>query len=417
MHYDFAPSIEDNDNHIRREIVRPPCRISATMTTMIKTHERGSMAHAINHGNSEGKHEISPLELFFDLVFVFAVSQLSHHLAKHLSWRGAAEVMVMLVAVFTMWSYTSWAAIMISASRPKTRWMILLVMLLGLFMNAAVTKAFTTSGWAFVSPLLLIQFGRTLWTIANAPSMLYRDHYIRVLVWFVVTLPLWIAGAAATPEDRLLWWAPAAVIELIGTMLAHPLPWRRLQSEGVPFEADHMQERCRLFLLIALGETVIAAGTAISEASLTSITILTGAFALVGTGALWALSFGASDQIVSGHLKETSNPIRSSRYTVNILVILVAGLIAVAVANEVAIVHPIGNTTIALSLLLTGGPIIFLGAQGWYLWAVTDTRPRLQVIGIAALLIVGICTQLVPPYVALIFVATTLVILVAFDRP
>ena len=76
------------------------------------------------------------MELFFDLVFVFAVSQLSHHLLTHLSWRGAAEALVMLLAILTVWSYTSWAATMIRADRSMTRWMVLAVMLLGLFMMA-----------------------------------------------------------------------------------------------------------------------------------------------------------------------------------------------------------------------------------------------------------------------------------------
>jgi low temperature requirement protein LtrA len=115
------------------------------------------------------KYEVTPLELFFDLVFVFAVSQLSHHWLEHLTWRGAADVLVMLLPILTVWSYTSWAATMIPADRSKTLWMVLSVMLLGLFINASVTTAFTSSGWPFVIPFLLIQLGRTVWTIVNAP--------------------------------------------------------------------------------------------------------------------------------------------------------------------------------------------------------------------------------------------------------
>src|SRR6187401_2861523 len=111
----------------------------------------------------EREYEVTPLELFFDLVFVFAVSQLSHHLVEHLSWRSAAETLVMLRAVFAVWFTTSWSATIIPAHQARTRWMMLAVMLLGLFMNASVTRAFTTSGWAFVVPLLLIQLGRTFW--------------------------------------------------------------------------------------------------------------------------------------------------------------------------------------------------------------------------------------------------------------
>jgi low temperature requirement protein LtrA len=218
---------------------------------------------------SQQRYEVTPLELFFDLVFAFAVSQLSQHLFAHLSWRGAAETLVMLLAILTVWSYTSWAATMIPAAQSSTRWMVLAVMLLGLFMNASVTMAFTTSGWAFVAPLLLIQLGRTIWTIVNSNHAVYREHYFRVLLWFVTTTPFWLIGAAVNTETRVLWWALAAGIELTGTWLAHPVPGRRLQSENVEFNAGHMLERCRLFLLIALGESVLTTGSAIAAASMT----------------------------------------------------------------------------------------------------------------------------------------------------
>lgn len=217
------------------------------------------------HTGPEQEHEVTPLELFFDLVFVFGMSQLSHHLRIHLSWHGAAETLVMLIAIFLVWFRTSWSVTMIPADRSRTLWMMLTVMLLGLFMNASVTSAFTISGYAFVIPYLLIQLGRTLWTYFNAPNAVYREHYFRVLIWLIPTIPLWIAGAAADSDVRLLWWGLAAGIDLLGTWLAHPLPGRRLHSENVGFDTNHMLERCRLFLLIALGETIIETGTAIAR--------------------------------------------------------------------------------------------------------------------------------------------------------
>jgi low temperature requirement protein LtrA len=68
---------------------------------------------------------VSPIELFFDLVFVFAVSQLSHHLRDHLTWRGAAETAVMLVAVFGVWSYTTFEATLVRVGRSQTQWVLL----------------------------------------------------------------------------------------------------------------------------------------------------------------------------------------------------------------------------------------------------------------------------------------------------
>ena len=374
------------------------------------------MTDRLIRDNSERKYEVTPLELFFDLVFAFAVSQLSQHLFTRLSWRGGAETLVMLLAIFAAWFTTSWSATLIRAEQSRTRWLMLTVMLLGLFMNASVTRAFSTNGWAFVIPLLLIQLGRTFWTLVNSTNPVLREHYFRTLLWLIVTTPLWIGGAAVNAEARLLWWALAVGIDEVGRWLAHPIPGRRLHSENVEFDADHMLERCRLFLLIALGETVLTTGTAISGSSMTLMTLATGSFALMGTIGLWALSFGRSHRFISRHVKETSDPIRASRRAVNALMLMVAGLISAAVANREVIAHPEGNTVSGLSLLLAGGPILFLAAQGWYLWAVPNIRSQLHLVGAIALLLVGFITLVVPAYVALLLVSACISTIAILDR-
>lgn len=115
---------------------------------------------------------VSPLELFFDVVFVFAVSQLSHHLLDHFTWRGAAESLVLLVAVFGVWSGTSFEARLLNVGRSQTQGMLLAVVLVGLFMNTAIAHAFETGtgGLAFVVPLLLIQAGRSILMIGERPA-------------------------------------------------------------------------------------------------------------------------------------------------------------------------------------------------------------------------------------------------------
>jgi low temperature requirement protein LtrA len=90
----------------------------------------------------------------------------------------------------------------------------------------------------------------------------------------MATTPLWIVGAAS-PADRLGWWATAAGLDIVGAWLAHPVPGRRLRSEHVAFPGAHMLERCRLFLIIALGETVLTTGTAVA-APMTPMTVVMG---------------------------------------------------------------------------------------------------------------------------------------------
>jgi low temperature requirement protein LtrA len=374
------------------------------------------MADSHDNGIPEQEYAVTPLELFFDLVFAFAISQLSHHLLMNLTWQGAAETLLMLVAIFAAWFMTSWSATIVRADQVRTRWLVLTVMLLGLFMNASVTRAFTTSGWPFVIPLLMIQLGRTVWTLANSPNAVFREYYVRTLLWLIATTPLWIAGAAVSQDARLLWWALAAGLDQLGRWLAHPIPGRRLHSEHVPFNAEHMLERCRLFLIIALGETVLTTGAAIAEAPMTAMTLATGTASLALTVALWAMSFGRSHRLILHHLEETTDPIRTSRHAVNALTVMVAGLIAVAVANKEMIAHPHGQTPVDLSLLLVGGPVLFLAAQAWYLRVVPRVWSKLHFIGGGALLLFGLVTLVVPPYAALILVGASLTSLAVVDE-
>jgi len=365
---------------------------------------------------SSPRYEVTPLELFFDVVFAFAVSQLSHHLIAHLDWHGALETLTLLLAVVTVWSYTSWAATMTSAKEPPTQWMVLSVMLLGLFMNASIPAAFTHAGWAFAIPFLAIQLGRTVWTIVFAPDGLFREHFVRVLVWLLATSPLWILGAAADAETRILWWAPAAVVDLVGTWLAHPIPRRRLRSAKFEFDAEHMLERCRLFLIIALGETILTSGIAIADSPISSMTLITGTASMVGVVALWSLTFGRSNDLVLQHVEGTSDPVHVSRHAVVTVFGMVTGLIAVAVASEKVILHPHELGSVGLSLLLSGGPILFLAAQGWFLGKIVGARRRMHWIGGLVLLAAGSISLLSPAYVALLLVGAVLATLAILGR-
>lgn len=133
--------------------------------------------------------EVVPVELFFDLVFVFALSQLSHHLLVRLSWRGAAETAVLLCAVFGVWAYTSFQATVLGPERRKVQPPLLLVMFLVLGMNASIGHAFADGGWVFVVPLLACQFGYGALTMRTAPVAGLREHFGRMLVWFTGTAP------------------------------------------------------------------------------------------------------------------------------------------------------------------------------------------------------------------------------------
>lgn len=218
--------------------------------------------------------EVSPLELFFDLVFVFAVGQLTHHLIEYLTWRGAGETLVMLIAVCGVWAFTTFEVTLLDIERVRTQAVTVTVMGLGLFMNAGIAHAFDNSPWLFVVPMLLGLTGPAAFAAATAPAADLRSHFVRVLAWIALSAPFWVAGAVLEPDSRLWLWAVAAVIDLVGTWTAHAVPRRSTRTEGLSFDAPHMLERLRQILIILLGEIVLSLGRVVSEHYSDALTLL-----------------------------------------------------------------------------------------------------------------------------------------------
>ncbi|MFG3089764.1 low temperature requirement protein A [Streptomyces antibioticus] len=362
------------------------------------------------------RRDVSPLELFYDLVFVLAVSQLSHHLLEHLTWRGAAETAVLLIAVFGSWAYTSMEATLLDVSRRVTRWMIVGVMGLGLFMNAAISHAFDDRAWAFVVPLLAILFGACTTTALAARGDPLREHFRRTLVWITASAALWITGAAVAPDARLWWWGAAALIDLTGAWLAHPLPGRSLSSQELEFDADHMIERLRLFFIILLGETVLTAGRTLADTPLTAAGIFATAGVFAALVAMWAVYFGGAENLITTTVAATgTDPMRTVRLGVNCAYLVLAALVAFAVGSELAIDHPIGHGSATIALLLFGGPLLYLAATAWYFHTTAHGAWAERLLGCAALVVAGITAIRLPPLASLalldiILISTALVL-------
>ena len=356
--------------------------------------------------------EVSPVELLFDLVFVFAISQLSHHLLNHLTWRGALETAVLLMAVFGIWSLTSFGASMPGITRRAETGILLVVLVVGLFFNAGISRAFEDAPWLFAVPFLVCNIGIVFFYLL-ARSSLMRQHAVSMLVWVIPSTALWITGALAEPETRLWWWLVAAVMDLTGAWSAHRLPGRRFRTIEVPFAPAHMIERSRLFLIIALGETVLTTGSALAGAEIEAATLVAGVLAVLGTVALWALYFGGSHRLVTEHATRTGDPLQAARLAVNGQIVSAAGLIVLAVGYELTIEEPLSPATMVLSLLLFGGPLLYLGLQTWYLGALTGRYSRSRLMGAAVLVVAGAVAWTLPSVIALAISSVLLFLLAA----
>jgi low temperature requirement protein LtrA len=362
----------------------------------------------------DGEEAVTPLELFFDLVYVFAVSQLSHYLLQHQTWTGAAETFVLFVAVFAVWLQTTWTAVALDINRRPVQSMLIVVMFLGLYMNAAIGSAFEDSPWIFVVPYLVINLGRDAWLLTANPRGFLRDHYQRMMVWTVVAGVPWILGAA-DHEHRLAWWGLAAGIDLVGTVAAHPLPRRRLRSENEQIPRSRIFERARLFFIIAIGETILTTGVAIAARLDDPMTLLTGTVAMASSVAVWWSYFDAREAEAYAVLTSTTDPTRASIRAFNALFVAVASMIIMAVGDEVVIAHPFGHTTVTTVLLLYAGPILYLGFQAWQARHTSRRVLASRLVGLAALVAFASVGMLLAPFLAAAAAAAPLIAVAAAD--
>ena len=148
---------------------------------------------------ARGGHEqskVTNIELFFDLVFVYAVTQLSHTLLQHLNMIGALQVLLLFLAVWWVWIFTGWVTNWLDPERPMVRMALLTLMLAGLLLSIALPEAFGERGMLFASSYVFMQVGRTffmLWAIGDAAPANTRN-FQRIAVWLVGSGILWLIG-------------------------------------------------------------------------------------------------------------------------------------------------------------------------------------------------------------------------------
>src|ERR1700709_679929 len=125
---------------------------------------------------------VTPLELFFDLVYVFAIGQLSHHLVEHVDLRTGAETVILALAVVYAWYMVTWAANWLDAARLPGRLYLLGLMFASLPMSVGVADAFGDRAWLFVAGYLLLQLGRSAFLIVALRGSALGEHYVNDLV-------------------------------------------------------------------------------------------------------------------------------------------------------------------------------------------------------------------------------------------
>jgi low temperature requirement protein LtrA len=358
------------------------------------------------------ERDVSPLELFFDLVYVFAIGQLSHHLLEHVDLRTGAETVIMALAVVYAWYMVAWGANWLNPDRLPVRVLLVGLMFASLLMSVAIAGAFDGRAWLFVTGYLLLQAGRSGFLIVALRGRVQGEHFVNDLVWELATGALWVAGAIADGDARLALWGLAVVATYVGVSTLHWLPGRgrRMDLEHTEIAGGHLIERFRLFFIIALGETVLTTGTAFAGEPFELERLLALGISFAGTVALWWCYFQRAERIGVEIAEAADDAGAVGLWGTWALTLIVLALIGIAVGDELAIAHPGDEATLGFTILTFGGPGLFLLAQVLFLRETLGQVPRSRPLGLAALAILALATA---PLTLIAGIAASSAVLVA----
>ncbi|WP_243042730.1 low temperature requirement protein A [Dyella sedimenti] len=381
-------------------------------------HAEGDHVPSLLRARQPGEHgKVTNVELFFDLVFVYAVTQLSHTLLHNLDATGAARVLLLFLAVWWVWIFTGWITNWLDPERLAVRLLVLVLMFAGLLLSTALPDAFGGHGLIFAGAYVFMQVGRScfmVWALHRSPREA-RYNFYRITLWLCASGALWIAGGLAGGEARLDWWVVALGIEYLGPAAFFYVPGLgRSSTREWDVEGGHMAERCSLFVIIALGESVVVTGSSFAEGGREPAAWLAFAIAFVGCVAMWWIYFDLGAERGSRSIRQSADPGRAARLGYTYLHLpIVAGIVVGAVGDELSLSEPHGHAGPAQVAVLLGGPALYLLGNALFKQSVNRTHlPLSHLVGIALLLVL-LWPAASLPTLALSVLTTVVLVLVA----
>ena len=379
------------------------------------------MARFQRDRNAGEEQRATTLELFYDLVFVFAITQVSHILLEDVSWTGAGEAALCLLVVWWAWNYTTWVTNELDPDSIVVRLLLIGIMLGSLLMAVAIPEAFGAHGLLFAASYVAIQVGRhTFLTFASASAgTIERERAGRILVWFVVAGVFWVAGGLADDSTRTALWLVALAIDYTAPFVTFWIPGRqRLSPNAWQVETSHFAERFQLFVIIALGETVVITGATTSGLEIDLARVTAFGLAFLSTAALWWLYFGYVATIAERRLELAEahrTELARDAYTY-LHAAIVAGIVLAAVGDELVIAHPTEQLPHDELAVAVSGPALYLLAHVAMRLRMAGTLSARRLGGAVACLAVGLVGLVAPALVVAALVVAVLVAVIVLER-
>jgi low temperature requirement protein LtrA len=304
---------------------------------------------------------VSALELFFDLVFVFTITQLTNVLVHEPNLKGLLQAVLMLGVIWWMYAGYAWLTNEVAPDRIARRLLLLGGMGGFLIIALAIPTAFTGSGATFGLAYLLV-VGVHAGTFTRTPSEDVIRGVIRLSRYNAATALLILAGGIAGGTAQYVLWTLAFLLEWATPRLIS-------DSAGFRIGAEHFVERHGLVVIIAIGESVVAVGIGAAGLPVNADLIWPALLGLALSACLWWSYFGRDEDRATEAMRD-ADPSRQGRLAVDAFgywhLLILLGVIAMAATLKEASGHPFDQLTTAEGLMLGGGAAAFLVGEALF---------------------------------------------------
>jgi low temperature requirement protein LtrA len=339
------------------------------------------------HTGTRGETNI---EVFFDLVYAFAITQLSsHYLLEHQSLEGALQTVLLLAMVWLGWAYTMWLTNWLDPGHISVRLLLFALMLVSLVFSAGIPDAFGARGLEIGGAYAAMQIGRSLFAVIVLRGEKLQLNYERILVWCIASGALAIAGGLQHGLTREVLWLAAVGVDLAGGFAGFYVPGLgRSLTRDWNIEGHHMAERCQSFVLIALGESIVVIGAGLSSGpniGLRELAAIVVAFA--GSIGLWWMYFDRTAAVAEAILARHPDPGSLGRTAYHMIhPVMIGGIVIIAAGDHAIVTHPASSAGLATALMLAGGSALFLAGHAMFKLTVWNVVSWSRVVAVAVLL-------------------------------
>lgn len=317
---------------------------------------------------SPDDQKVTFVELFFDLVFVFCITQIAAMLHEHIDVVSAGSALLVWWLVWWAWTQFTWALNAANTDHPAVQIITMAATAVAFFQAVGIPAALGDGALRFAAPYVAVRIIGLLLYYAVARSDAAQRQAVRVFGLLSISgLAAVVVGALAGGSAQYGWWGLAIALDLLAAGVGG-------QLEGWNLHPDHFVERHGLIVIIALGETLIVAAAGLAGAAMTPPAIATGALAVAVTCGLWWSYFRRARPEFEHALRSRDGNARSSlaRDVFSVMHFpMLCGVIALAVGTEEALAHPHRLLEVSVRLALGAGAVLFVCGTGLAIWRAT----------------------------------------------